>query len=94
MGRKGFGKRGLRLVSRLEVPSVVVGFLSHGNWNRKGMAATVAAGGRAGEWRARAARARHGEEEDERKSFLGVHGHGLPPSEYVGPIFLFQQKKS
>ena len=53
MGRKGFGKRGLGLVSRLEVLPVVVGFLSHGNWNRKGMAATVAAGGRAGEWRAR-----------------------------------------
>jgi hypothetical protein len=51
MGRKGFGKRGLGLVSRLEVPAVVLGFLSHGNSNRKGMAAMVAAG-RAGEGRA------------------------------------------
>lgn len=46
IGRKGLGKRGLGLVSKLEVPPFVVGFLSHGNWNRKGMAATVAAGGR------------------------------------------------
>lgn len=55
IGRKGLGKRGLGLVSMLEVPPFVVGFLSHGNWNRKGMAATVAAGGRAGEEGGRAA---------------------------------------
>jgi hypothetical protein len=52
IGRKGLGKRGLGLVSMLEVPPFVVGFLSHGNWNRKGMAATVAAGD-GGRWESR-----------------------------------------
>lgn len=97
MGRNGLGKRGLGFVSRLEVPSVVVGFLSHGNWNRKGMAATVAGGGR---WESRRGEERQGGlhahgEEDERKRFLGEFSFmGFLQANVLGPFpFLNSQKK-